>query len=121
MKINEIVTEGTLRKGAQNATPDMQTWPALNNNNSPYAAYRFGMALAGSPAFDEGMDKEGPIGGDFTTIGYTSADQEILDGAAKKMGVFATQKTSKGSRENKSVTTTSPVRQVGPIILNKKK
>ena len=122
MKINDIITEASkLRKGAQNATPDMQSWPELNNNNSPYSAYRFGMALAGSPAFDKQMDKHGPIGGDFTTIGYTSADQEILDAAAKKMGVASLQQTSKGSKENKSVTPTSPVRQVGPITLKKKK
>ena len=122
MKIVEIITEASqLRKGAQNATPDMQAWPALNNNNSPYAAYRFGMALAGSPTFDAGMDKDGPIGGDFTTIGYSLADQEILSAAATKMGVAPQQKTTKGSKENKSVTKGSPVRSVGPITLNKKK
>jgi hypothetical protein len=110
MKINDIITEASkLRKGAQRATPDMQTWPALNNNNSPYAAYRFGLALAGSPDFDEKMDKHGPIGGDFTTIGYTKADQEILDAAS-----------SKGSTELESVSKVSPVRKVGPITLNRK-
>lgn len=121
MKINEVIVEGKLRKGAQNATPDMQTWPALNNNNSPYAAYRFGMALAGSPDFDEGMDREGPIGGDFTTIGYTDADRNILDAAAKHMGVIASQQTSKGSKELDHVTKVSPVRLVGPITRTTKK
>jgi hypothetical protein len=121
MKINDIITEASkLRKGAQRATPDMQTWPALNNNNSPYAAYRFGLALAGSPDFDEKMDKHGPIGGDFTTIGYTKADQEILDAASKKMGVASNQQTSKGSTELESVSKVSPVRKVGPITLNRK-
>lgn len=113
MKINEIVVEGKLRKGAQGATPDMQTWPALNNNNSPYAAYRFGIALAVSP--DTHMDRSGPIGGDFTTIGYTDADKEILDGAAKIMGVKATQQTSEDSKELDSVQKNSPVRKVGAI------
>jgi hypothetical protein len=125
MKINEIITEahrGKLRKGAQAATPDMQTWPALNNNNSPYAAYRFGMALASSPTFDADMHKNGPIGGDFTTIGYSSADQEILDAASKKMGVASTQQTGKGSKELDSVSKHSPHRRVGAIALvqNKK-
>lgn len=114
MKINDIITEATkLRKGAQRATPDMQSWPALNNNNSPYAAYRFGMALAGSP--DQTMDKNGPIGGDFTTIGYTQADQEIMDGAAKIMGVTSKQQTSKNSLELDSIQKQSPVRARGPI------
>lgn len=115
MKIYEIVTEAQLRKGARAATPDMQTWPQLNNNNSPYAAYRFGMALAGSPDFDAGMDKEGPIGGDFTTIGYSKADQEILDGAARKMGVSSDQQTAKGSNETDTIQKNSPTRKVGAI------
>lgn len=119
MKVNEIVIEGKLRKGARNATPDMQTWPALNNNNSPYAAYRFGIALAGSP--DYGMDKSGPIGGDFTTVGYTDADKEILDGAAKIMGVASTQETSKGSKELDIIQKQSPTRKVGAILLKTKK
>jgi hypothetical protein len=113
MKINEIVTEGALRKGAQDATPDMQSWPTLDNNNSPYAAYRFGVALAGSP--DTTMDKSGPIGGDFTTIGYSSADQEILNGAAKMMGVKSKKQTSKGSKELSTVNSNSPTRKVGAI------
>lgn len=113
MKIHEIIAEGKLRKGARASTPDMQTWPALNNNNSPYAAYRFGMALAGSP--DYPMDREGPIGGDFTTIGYTEADREILDGAAKMMGVKSYQQTAKGSTETDTIQKNSPTRKVGPI------
>lgn len=121
MKINEIVSEGKLRKGAEASTPDMQTWPALNNNNSPYAAYRFGMALAGSPDFDAGMDKEGPVGGDFTTIGYTDADREILDAAATRMGVVSNRQTSNDSKELDFVGKKSPVRSVGPVALKKKK
>lgn len=113
MKINEIVVEGKLRKGARNATPDMQSWPALNNNNSPYAAYRFGVALAGAPDYE--MDKSGPIGGDFTTIGYSSADKEILDAAASSMGVTPKQQTSKKSKELDNVNTTSVTQPRGPI------
>jgi hypothetical protein len=120
MKIDEVIVEGKMRKGAQKSTPGMQSWPELNNNNSPYSAYRFGIALAGSPDFDEQMDKHGPIGGDFTTIGYTSADQAILDAAAKKMGVASKQQTSKGSHELDSVTKNSPVRKVGAITRQSK-
>lgn len=119
MKIKEIFAESKLRKGSQRSTPDMQTWPALNNNNSPYLAYRFGVALAGSPDF--AMDPHGPIGGDFTTIGYTDADKKILDGAAKIMGVSGSQQTSQGSKELEVVNTTSPTRRVGAIQFNKKK
>lgn len=113
MKINEVIAEGKLRKGAQSATPDMQKYPALNNNNSPYAAYRFGIALAGSPDFS--MDKSGPIGGDFVTIGYTTADKEILDAACLTMGIAAVQETTDDSIELPSVNKNSPTRKVGNI------
>lgn len=118
MKINEIVSESKLQQAAHDATPDLQTWPELNNNNSPYAAYRFGMALAGSPDFS--MDKHGPVGGDFTTIGYSLADKEILDGAAKMMGIGSKQQTSDGSKEVDDVNKTSTTRKVGAITLKKK-
>lgn len=119
MKITEIISEGKLRKGAQAATPDMKTWPALDNNNSPYAAYRFGIALAVAP--EREMDKDGPIGGQFTTIGYSSADDEILQAAAKSMGVSSKQQTEKGSYELDSVNKSSPVQSRSPIQLKKKK
>ena len=118
MKITEIIAEDKLRKGAQDATPDMQTWPALDNNNSPYAAYRFGIALAGAP--DYPADKNGPIGGQFTTIGYSDADKEILDSAAKMMGVSSNNETSPGSFETPDVNKKSPTQSRGPITLNKK-
>lgn len=120
MKITEIVKEGKLRKGSQDSTPDMQTYPELNNNNSPYKAYRFGLLLASSPDFDEDMDNHGPIGGDFITIGYSKADKEILDAAAAKMGLTTDQQTSEGSFELDSIYKVSPTRQVGAIATKKK-
>lgn len=97
MKINEIISEGVLSNTSKAATPNLETWPELDNNNSPYAAYRFGVAMAGAP--DMQMDKRGPIGGRFTTIGYSDADDEILKAAAKTMGVSAEQETGDGSEE----------------------
>lgn len=119
MKITEIITEGGFRKGAVAATPDMKTWPELDNNNSPYGAYRFGVALAGSPEFV--TDQRGPIGGRFTTIGYSEADDEKLRAAAKMMGVTSEQETAKGSKETDTVNKQSPVKAQGPIQLKSKK
>lgn len=109
MKINEIIVEarGQLRKAAQLATPDMESWPALDNNNNPYLAYRFGVALAGSP--DQTMDQEAAIGSQLTTIGYTEADRKITAAAAKVMGVKSRKQSSKGSTELPKVNKTSPV------------
>lgn len=114
MKINEIVTsgvvtEGKLRKAAERALPGARTWPELDNNNSPYAAYRFGVALATSPDHIDHDQKSGPIGGQFTTIGYSSADDEILDSAAQQMGVKSSKINDKKSKELEFINKSSPV------------
>lgn len=105
--INEARGKGKLRKSSRQSLPDLQTWSHLDNNNHPYLAYRFGVALAGSP--DEDMDRKGPIGSAFTTLGYTDADKEITDAAAKMMNVKATNLTGQGSEELKSTNNVSPV------------
>lgn len=105
--INEGKNKGKLRKSSQQSLSDLQTWSHLDNNNHPYLAYRFGIALAGSP--DETMDRHGPIGSAFTTLGYTDADKEITDAAAKIMKVKPTNLTGKGSEELKSTNNVSPV------------
>lgn len=107
MKINEIVNEAKLRKGTRNGLSNIQSYPKLDNNANPYLAYRFGMELAGSP--DRDMDQRGPIGSEFTTIGYSDADQEIIDHAAKKFGLKRKTHGGKGSVELDKVNTTSPV------------
>lgn len=117
MKIRDIISEGAglskLRKGAQTATPDLEVFPQLDNNNNPYLAYRFGVAMAVSP--DTHMDREGPIGSEFTTIGYTDADREIIDGAKKLMGVTSNKKSTGKSQESDWVNKQSPMQPKGPV------
>jgi hypothetical protein len=113
MKINEIVTEEKLRKGSRSSLPNMQSYPKLDNNANPYLAYRFGMELAGSPDID--MPERGPIGSEFTTIGYSDADQKIIDHASKKFGLKRKTHGGKGSAELDAINNTSPVQARGPI------
>lgn len=115
MKIRDIVTEGLtdMRPGARDAVPDLELYPALNNNNNPYLAYRFGVALAVAP--DTHMNSEGPIGSDFVTIGYTDADKEIIDGAKKLIGVTSEKKSTKRSKEADWVNKQSPMQPKGPV------
>lgn len=124
MKINEIIVEnksqGKLRKSSSNALPNLETWHQLDNNNCPYLAYRFGVALAPSPD-TSALPKKGPMGSNFTTIGYTEADDEILAGAAKAMGVTPSKESDNDSYELDSVNKTSPVKARGPVQLKKKK
>jgi hypothetical protein len=103
-----LVREEKLRKGSRDAAPGMTAWPALNNNNNPYHAYRFGITLAGSP--DNHVEKEGPVGGNFITMSYTDGDEQILRAAAKKMGFSSkSMGSSKKSCELPDVHKSSPV------------
>lgn len=116
MKIRDIITEASLsnlRQGAKDALPDLEIYPALNNNNNPYLAYRFGVAMAVSP--DTTMDPEGPMGSDFITIGYTDADEKIIDGAKKIIGVVSSEKSTKRSKESEWVNKQSPMQPKGPV------
>jgi len=111
MKINEIITEGKhrepLRPMHRLALDNLTQYDQLDNNANPYLAYRFGVALAGSPSQD--IDQRGPIGSNFNMVDYTDADEEIRKGAEKVMGIKASRSTGRGSEELPSVNTTSPV------------
>jgi hypothetical protein len=107
---SSLLREGNIRKGARNAVPGLDAWPALNNNNNPYTAYRFGIAMAGAP--DSKTDKSGPNGGNFMTISYTDGDEKILKSAAKQMGVSSSSIASKKSKETDDVHKTSSVAKI---------
>ena len=101
MRAKEFIPEGRerkeLRKGLAQSMSNLTVYDQLDNNNNPYLAYRFGIALAGSPTED--MDKRGAIGSDFVMADYTDADTEIRKGAERVMGVRSTKSTGKGSLE----------------------
>jgi hypothetical protein len=101
MRAKEFIPEGkereTLRKSVKQAINNLTSYHDLDNNNNPYLAYRFGIALAGSP--DHDMAKRGAIGSDFVMADYTDADAVIRKGAEKIMGVHSSATTGKGSRE----------------------
>ena len=101
MRAKEFIPEGkerkALRKGVAQSMSNLTVYDQLDNNNNPYLAYRFGIALAGSP--NEDMDKRGAIGSDFVMADYTDADTAIRKGAERVMGVHSTKSTGKGSLE----------------------
>lgn len=112
MRAKEFILENAkykkLRKSAVNAIPGMCTIPDLNNNNNPYLAYRFGVALAISPGGD--MEKETDIGSNFVMVDYSDAEAKIRQHAEKIMGVKSHQKTPAGSCEVGSTHVVSPVK-----------
>jgi hypothetical protein len=101
MRAKEFIPEGrerkALRKGVAQSMSNLTVYDQLDNNNNPYLAYRFGIALAGSP--DDDMDKKGAIGSDFVMADYTDAETAIRKGAERVMGVRSTKSTGKGSLE----------------------
>lgn len=115
MRASEFVREDKkpLRKALEKAAPNLTTYDTLDNNNHPYLAYRFGVALA--PAPDIRGYSEGPIGSKFTMIDYSDADTEIRKAAERKMGIKNSTSTGKGSEELDSTNTQSPIRPKGPV------
>lgn len=114
MKISEVIAEGKqrrpLRKMHSQALNNLTQYDALDNNANPYLAYRFGVALAGSP--DGDMDKRGPIGSNFNTVDYSDADAEIRRGAERIMGIKPSRSTGRGSEELPSVQKNSPTAKI---------
>ena len=101
MRAKEFIPEGksraSLRKGVAQSMSNLTVYDQLDNNNNPYLAYRFGIALAGSPSDD--MDKKSAMGSDFIMADYTDADTAIRKGAERVMGITPTKSTGKGSQE----------------------
>lgn len=108
--INETKDRKPFRKGVKQSMSNLRGYDSLDNNAQPYLAYRFGIALAGSPDNDDNMYKKGPLGSNFTMVDFSDGDAEIRRGAEKKIGVKSSSTTGKGSQEVKElVNTVSPV------------
>ena len=112
MKIRDIISEGGMRpiKNAhKEAMSNLQTFPELNMSiGSAYLNYRFGIALAGAPQVD--MPTDNYIGGDPVLTTYTDEEMDIINSAAKSMGLKTHQNwTGPGSKEPKTVNTQSTV------------
>jgi hypothetical protein len=119
MKIKDIIVEADFRKSVKRAIPNLTDFPDLDNGNVPYLQYRFGLLLAGSP--DIKNDPVGAVEGHLFTVGYSDADNEIIDAAAKMMGISRNKRNTGRSEESENVYKTSPVTARGPVELKSKK
>ena len=112
MKIRELLEAiektGKLEKSAKAAMPGAESWPDLNQNNSAYLQYRYGIACAGSPDHID-MTMYTATHQDLVTIGYTQADHTILDAAAKALGVSPKRLSDPNSAETSEINKASPV------------
>ena len=117
MRAKEFIEESKkpLRKSVRQGMPNLTTSSQLDNNNHPYLAYRFGVALAPSPDTSNFHDK-GPIGSDFTMVDFSDGDTEIRLAAAKKMGIKFDRGTGRGSEELSDTI----INKVSPVAAPKK-
>jgi len=104
--IKESLGSQNMAKDQVASIPNAHYFPDLDNS-SGYKAYRFGVALAGMP--DYPMDLDGSTGLKMVTIGYTDADDIIIDSTSKMFGAQKVRLTPKGSRELADTNTVSPV------------
>ncbi len=117
MRAKEFIPESrkALRKSVSQALPNLTTSSDLDNNNHPYLAYRFGVALAPSPD-TAGIHDGGPIGSDFAMVDFSEGDAEIRRAAAKKMGIKFDRGTGKGSEELSDTI----INKISPVAAPKK-
>ena len=110
MRAKEFISEAlgpqNMDKSQVANIPNAHYFPDLDNS-SGYKAYRWSLQLAGAP--DYPMPPDGPTGLKTVTIGYTSADDIIIDSASKMFGARKVRLTPKGSVELSDTHTTSPV------------
>lgn len=124
MKIRDIITEADHHADFSKLDADQVaaikgaiSIPGISMNKangSSYAAYRFGLAMAGAPDFP--TQAAGAIAGDPLLSTYTDAELEIINFAAQQVGAGMVKKLSDNrSTEMTNTNKTSPTRKVGPI------
>jgi hypothetical protein len=103
-----------LEKDALGAIKGAISMPDISQNKqggSPYLQWRFGIALAGSPDFDEDMPATGATAGDPLLSTYSDVELEIVNAAAKKVGAGrVNQLTSNRSHERDDTQKVSPLK-----------
>ena len=110
MRAKEFIREGhgnkNMARDQVTSIPNAHYFPDLDNS-SGYKAYRWGVALAGMPDFP--MPQDGPTGQKLVTIGYSEADDLIIDSTSQLFGARKVRLTPRGSTELKDTNTVSPV------------
>lgn len=101
-----------LEKSAISAIKGAISMPDISLNKqggSPYAQWRFGIAMAGAP--DYVTEPAGATAGDPLLATYTDVDLQIINSAAKMIGAGEIIKlTDNRSTENSEVNKASPVK-----------
>jgi len=108
MRLHEILSEAVYGDGAMGTPGEvdpafdavntgMNAFKQLRNTDS-YMQYRMGIALAAASS-DQPFDQESAYAENFLVGTYTPEELEIMNKAAKLMGVTPTKLTSQRSQE----------------------
>lgn len=98
-------SQATALKGAISMPDISQT----KQGGSPYAQWRFGIAMAGAP--DYPTEPAGAFAGDPLLATYTDVELKIINSAAKMIGAGEVKKlTDNRSTEHPGVNKASPVK-----------
>lgn len=98
-------SQATALKGAISMPDISQT----KQGGSPYAQWRFGIAMAGAP--DYPTEPAGAFAGDPLLATYTDVELKIINSAAKMIGAGEVKKlTDNRSTEHPKVNKTSPIK-----------
>ena len=96
------------RSSALKGAVSMPDISQVKQGGSPYAQWRFGIAMAGAP--DYPTEPAGAFAGDPLLATYTDEEMKIINSAAKMIGAGEVkQLTNNRSHEAEYVNTQSPV------------
>lgn len=105
-------TASKLPKSQAAAIKGAISMPDISQNKqggSPYAQWRFGIAMAGAP--DYPTEPAGAFAGDPLLATYSDAELQIINSAAKMIGAGEVKKlTDNRSTEHERVNKTSPLK-----------
>lgn len=112
-RAEDVPADGSkLDPGQSSAIKGAISMPDISQNKqggSPYAQWRFGIAMAGSP--DYATPPAGATAGDPLLATYTDVELEIINKAAQMIGAGEVKQiTNNRSEESEGTNTSSPVK-----------
>lgn len=113
MRLRELLTEKDKKLPRTQREAGVHA-KQFSSDNNYYSMYRLGLAMAAQPGHD--IPRNGP-GKEMPTIWmYTDAEEEIVNKAAKNVGVKGKTVVGAGpSSEMPDTNTKSPLKPQGPI------
>jgi hypothetical protein len=114
MRAKEFISEGEMHNWHKQGIPGMKS---LTSIGQYYDIYRFGLAMAAAGNPDDPVlgEPDGVTEDNPTTLSYTQADEDIINGGLKRIGATAKTITSRTSAEPTDTNTQSIVGKRGPL------